>query len=303
MRLPLTLSLVLVTGIGWGLIAPTTRLAFTLDPRILDGASLTVARGTWTALAWLVPFVVLVARERRTIDRGAVLRALALGALWGPGVMGLFAIATQRTALAHVVFSVGLTPISASLFAIVVYGGTIDAPRRASLLLGACAVAVLGLERTAAHASLLGDLSLLGWIVAFGLYATVAVGAMQRHSPLFVAACANTVGGTMLAFGSVFVSRWREATLAVATRPDLAGPFFGEIVVLGGFVAPLAYSYALRRAPVPVVTGGSQYLSLATGTVAAIVLFKEPFGPATIVAGILLGLSLGLSLVPRRAAR
>jgi len=296
-RIP-TLAFICLTGIGWGLVAPTTRLAFALDPGVLDGATLTVARGTWTGLAWLPLFAVLAARERPALDRGTLLRLLALGAIWGPGVMGLFAIATQRTALAHVVFSVGLTPVVAGLFSVLAYGGTIDRTRRVSLGLGVIGVALLGFERGGAHATLGGDAVLLAWVVAFGGYATVAAGALHRVSALLVTASANVVGGALLAATAVPAPAARQAIVAVAVHPGVALPFFGSIVFLAGFVAPLAYAYALGRAPVSVVTGGAQYLSIATGVTVAIAWFGEPFGPLTIAAGILLAASLALSLLP-----
>ncbi len=298
MRSPLTLLLVALVGLGWGLVAPVTRLALDIAPHVLDGATFTVARGTWTGLAWLPIFIVLVVRERRTFDRRTLLTMLGLGAIWGPGVMGLFAIATERTALAHVVFSVGLTPVVAGLFSILAYGGTIDRTRRIGLALGVLGVALLGFERSGAHATLAGDEFLLAWIVAFGAYATLASGALRRISALLVTASANVVGGSLLATTAAFFPASRHAIAAVVLHPGLPLPFFGSIVLLGGFVAPLAYAYALGRAPVSIVTGGAQYLSIGIGVIVAIAWFGEPFGPLSIAAGIVLAASLGATLLP-----
>lgn len=180
------------------------------------------------------------------------------------------------------------------------YGGTIDGPRRAALLIGALGASLFAFGKTSAHATPLGDAILLAWVLAFGLYAAVALAALRKVSALLVTAAANVVGGTLLGTASLFVPAWRDAIGAVATHPQLALPFFGGIVVMGGVVAPLAYSYALGRAPVSVVTGASQYVSIAVGTVAAILLFGERFGIVTIAAGILLIGSLGVSLLPAR---
>jgi len=297
-RSPLTLVLVALIGLGWGVVAPTTRLALNLDPRALDGATFTVARGTWTGLAWLPVFLVLLARERASLDRATWWRMLALGAIWGPGVMGFFAVATQRTALAHVVFSVGLTPVAAGLFSILAYGGTIDRTRRIGLALGVLGVALLGFERSGAHATLAGDAFLLAWIVVFGLYATIAAGTVRRISALLVTASANVVGGTLLAATALVFPAARHAIVAVATHPGLPLPFFASIILLGGLVAPLAYSYALGRAPVSIVTGGAQYLSIVVGVVVSILWFREPFGPLSIAAGIVLAASLAVTLAP-----
>ena len=301
MRSPVTLALLALVGLGWGLVAPTTRLALDLDPRVLDGATFTVARGTWTALAWLPIFLALLARERASLDRATFARMLALGAIWGPGVMGLLAIATERTALAHVVFGVGLTPVAAGCFAILAYGGTIDRTRRIGLGLGVLGVALLGFERSGAHATLAGDAVLLVWIVVFGLYATLAAGTVRRISALLVTACANVVGGTLLASTALVVPASRHAIVAVATHPGLPLPFFAYIVFLGGVVAPLAYSYALGRAPISIVTGGAQYLSIVVGVSVAILWFGEPFGPLSIAAGLVLAASLAATLLPTRA--
>jgi len=297
-RSPITLSLIVLVGIGWGLVAPTTRLAFTLDPGVLNGFTFTVARGTWTGLAWLPIFVFLLVRERRSLDRGTLAYMLALGAIWGPGVMGLFALATQRTALAHVVFSVGLTPVAAGLFSILVYGGSIDRMRRIGLGLGVLGVALLGFERSGAHATFLGDGFLLAWIVAFGAYATVASGAIRRMSALLVVASANVIGGSIVASTAIVVPAARDAIVAVAIHPGVAFPFFASIVLFGGFVAPLAYAYALGRAPIAVVTGGAQYLSIVAGVIVAVAWFGESFGPLSIAAGIVLAASLGATLLP-----
>ncbi|GAC1312251.1 MAG: hypothetical protein NVSMB21_22640 [Vulcanimicrobiaceae bacterium] len=248
-------------------------------------------------------FVSLARRERRRLDRVALARLVVLGCIWGPGVMGFYAIATERTALAHVVFLVGLTPAVASLLAVLFYGGSIDEPRRFSLLLGTLGALAFALGRSGSHATLAGDLFKLAWVFAFGLYAAVAIAALRTLSPLFVTAGANVIGGSLVATASLFVPAWREAISAVAMKPHLALPFFGEIVVLGGLCAPLAYAFALERAPVSVVTGGAQYTSIAVGTIAAIALFREPFGPTTVAAGLLLAASLGVSLVPGRAGR
>ncbi|GAC1625216.1 MAG: hypothetical protein NVS4B5_17120 [Vulcanimicrobiaceae bacterium] len=300
-RSPITFSLVILVGLvglGWGLVAPTTRFALDLAPHVLDGATFTVARGTWTGLAWLPIFIVLLARERRSLDRQTPLVMLALGAIWGPGVMGLYAIATAKTALAHVVFSVGLTPVAAGLLSILAYGGTIDRMRRVGLGLGVLGVMLLGFERSGSHATLAGDAFLLGWIVAFGAYATVASGALRTLSPLLVTAAANVVGGALLASTALVAPVARRAIVAVAVHPGLAWPFFGGIVLFGGFVAPLAYAYALGRAPVAIVTGGAQYLSIVVGVAVAMTWFREPFGPLSMLAGIVLVASLSATLWP-----
>ena len=301
-RSPITLSLIVLVGIGWGLVAPTTRLAFNLDPGVLDGFTFTVARGAWTGLAWLPIFIVLIVRERHSIDRGTLARMLALGAIWGPGVMGLLALATQRTALAHVVFSVGLTPVAAGLFSILAYGGTIDRLRRIGLGLGVLGVGLLGFERSGAHATLLGDALLLAWILAFGAYATIASGTLRRISALLVTASANVIGGSIVTSTAFFVPASRHAIVAVALHPGVALPFFACIVLFGGFVAPLAYAYALRRAPIAIVTGGAQYLAIVAGVIVAVAWFGEPFGPLSIAAGIVLAASLGATLAPTARA-
>ncbi len=298
MRSPITLALIVLVGIGWGLVAPTTRLAFALDPGVLNGFTFTVARGAWTGLAWLPIFIFLLIRERRSLDRNSFATMVALGAIWGPGVMGLFALATQRTALAHVVFSVGLTPVAAGLFAVLVYGGSIDRMRRIGLGLGVLGVALLGFERSDAHATLLGDGFLLAWIIAFGAYATIAAGAIRRMSALLVTASANVIGGAIVASTAFFVPASREAIVAVAMHPGVALPFFASIVFFGGFVAPLGYACALARAPIAIVTGGGQYLAIVTGVIVAIAWFGEPFGPLSIAAGIVLAASLGATLFP-----
>jgi len=302
-RSPTTLFLICLVGIGWGLVAPTTRLAFMLDPGVLNGATFTVARGTWTGLAWLPIFLALVIRERRALDRATVARMLGLGTIWGIGVMGFYAVATERTALAHVVFSVGLTPVAAGFLSILAYGGSIDRMRRIGLVLGVLGVALLGFERSGAHASLFGDAMLPAWILAFGAYATVAAGALRYISALLVAASANVIGGALLAATAAFAPASREAIVAVALHPGLPLPFFGSIVLLGGFVAPLGYAYALGRAPVSVVTGGGQYLSIVVGVIASVLWFGEPFGPLSIAAGFMLAGSLAMTLLPPKHSR
>ncbi|GAC1546397.1 MAG: hypothetical protein NVS3B16_17040 [Vulcanimicrobiaceae bacterium] len=298
-----TLGLVALTGASWGLTAPITRLLFDLDPRTLDGASLTVARASWCALAWLPAFAALAWRERRSLGPAAALQLLLLGGVWGPGVMGLYAVATQRTALAHVVFAVGLTPLSAGLLTALFYGGTIDGPRRLALALGALGAAMLALGRSSAHATLPGDACLLAWVVVFGLYATLAAAAVRTLSPLLVTAGANVSAGALLAAAALVVPAWRSAIGAVVTHPHVPLPFFGAIVLLAGLVGPLGYTYALGRAPVAVVTGGIQYISIGVGTAIAIAHFHEPFGAFTIAAGAALAASLGVSLVPARRPR
>lgn len=295
--------MVALAGLGWGLVAPITRLLFELDPHGLDGAGLTVARATWCGLAWAPAFLVLAWRERATIDRAAIVRALVLGCVWGPGVMGLYAIATERTALAHVVFLSGLTPAVAGALAVMFYGGAIDAPRRWSLALGVSGAMAFALGRSGEHASLFGDLCMFAWVIAFGLYTAISVAALRTMSALLVTASANVVGGSILGVVSLFSPTLRDAIGAVVTRPHLAFPFFGEIVVLGGLAAPLAFAFALGRAPVSAVTGGAQYLSIGVGTIAAIVMFHESFGPVQIFAGTLLAASLAVSLVPKAPDR
>jgi drug/metabolite transporter (DMT)-like permease len=165
-----------------------------------------------------------------------------------------------------------------------------------ALVLGVAGVALLALTHSNDRAALLGDLLMVFWLLCFAAYSCVLRFVGGRVSTTFVMSTIGTVAmGALLAVGVAL--GWGKAIAHVNDTPQIAGWFFGEIVLGSTLIAQPAYAAAVRRMGIALATIGSEYTALGIGIVASLAA-HEPWTPLTVVAGALLCSALAATFVP-----
>jgi drug/metabolite transporter (DMT)-like permease len=290
------LILVLVTGLGWGLLAPANKVTFAGEPAVFNGVSVAAARALWA-----LPFFVVGAIVAWRLDPPRLLprQWLAIAGasiVFGPGITVLFPIASQHTSVAHISFLVGVSPVTNTALAALVFKAGLDLRGRLALALGVAGVALLALTQRDDAAALFGDAMMVLWLIAFAIYACFlrAVGPGINATLLM-----SIVGSIALVVLSVpaLALGYGGAAARVADTPVLAAWFFGEIVLGSMLVAQTTYAAAVRRLGVAMATIGSEYFALAVGVAASIVM-HERWNALTAVAGLIFCCALAVTFVP-----
>ncbi|MFN2459094.1 MAG: EamA family transporter [Candidatus Velthaea sp.] len=290
-------ALIVVTGIGWGLLAPFTKLLFAADARVFDGVSVAIARAAWALPIYLFALALAWPLERPAMPPRRWLAFAAMGVCFGPGFFLLFSIAAQHTSVAHIAFLQGLAPPANAAFAALAFRAPLDGVRRAALAVGVAGVALLAATKAAAGSSLFGDAIMLVWLATFAAYASLLRYAALRYNIVFVTSLVGTLGTAVLVVGGLLTGT-AGAAGHVADDPARGALFFGGIVVLSALVAPIAFAQAVRRSGVAVATSGAEYLAIAVGIVFSLAVLHEHWQPLLGVAGLLMLASLALTFAP-----
>lgn len=288
--------LVLVTGLTWGLLGPASKVMFSGEPAIFNGTTLAVARAVWSLPIFLLGAVVFWRTAPPRLSRRQWLALVAAGIVFGPGNTLLFSIGAQHTSVAHISFLVGVSPVTNTALAALVFKAGLDLRGRLALALGVAGVALLALTQRDDAAALFGDAMMVLWLIAFAIYACFlrAVGPGINATLLM-----SIVGSIALVVLSVpaLALGYGGAAARVADTPVLAAWFFGEIVLGSMLVAQTTYAAAVRRLGVAMATIGSEYFALAVGVAASIVM-HERWNALTAVAGLIFCCALAVTFVP-----
>jgi drug/metabolite transporter (DMT)-like permease len=295
-RYATTLVLVLTTGLTWGLLGPANKVMFAGEPRAFDGTTLAVARAVWSLPFFLAGAALFWRIARPRLQTRGWLAVIGAGIVFGPGVSLVFSVAAQHTSVAHISFLVGVSPVTNTALAALVFRTGLDRRGRVALALGVLGVLLLAVTQRSDAAGLFGDAMMVLWLLAFAAYACLlrAVGAALDARLLMclvgsIALLALVVPALVLGYGG--------AVTHVADTPLLGGWFFGEIVIGAMIVGQTTYAAAVRRLGVAMATIGSEYFALAVG-VAASLAMHERWNPLTVVAGAIFCCALAATFAP-----
>ena len=291
-----------MAGLGWGVLAPFSKLLFGIDAggAHFDAATLTVARALWplpvfALIAWL-------ARPRGVpLTRRRFFEFVFAAVLVGFGLNYLYQVALEHTSAAHVVLLQGVAPLCLAAVDALVFRRPLDWPRRLALALGMAGIVCVSLARAGGTASFVGDAIMALWIAVFAGYSILTRDLARDYSPLFVIAVAWGGGFALVAaIGAPLIPFALHHTLAT---PEMALLVIAGIVGASAIVAPAAHAGSVRLAGVTVATAGSQYGVIATGLLLSYLLLGERLGPVSLAGAALLMLGLACTLVPERNDR
>ncbi len=268
-RSTVNLILVLAVGLGWGLLAPASKLLFAAQPGVFDGMSVAVARALWALPLFLIGLGVAWRLDRPRLDARRWTYVLAAGLVFGLAVSTLFTVAAQHTSVAHISFLVGISPVTTSAIAALVFRTRLDQRAWLALGLGVLGVTLLAVTQRGDASAVFGDLLMLGWLAGFGAYACLlrAVGPAISSTTLMclvgtLAMAVLVVPGLALGYGG--------AAGHVADTPAIGWAFFGEVILGSTLIAQTAYAAAVRRMGVATATIGAEYTALAVGVAASL---------------------------------
>ncbi|GAC1433818.1 MAG: hypothetical protein NVSMB5_27310 [Candidatus Velthaea sp.] len=289
-------GLVTLTGVGWGLLAPFSKLFFQDDPAVFNGMTLAVARAVWALPLFVFMLALSWRLERPSFSRRT---ALAFGGL-GLGFVGffvLFSVASQHTSVAHIAFLSGLAPPINAAFAALVFRTRLDAVRCIALAIGVAGVGLLALTKASDGSSIAGDALMIAWLLNFAVYATLLRTVSARYGIVFITAMTGTLATLVLTIAGVALGAG-GAIAHVYDSPLLGAAFFAEIVVLSAVISPLAFATSIRRTGVAIATSGAQYMAVGVGILSSLLVLHEHWQPLLPVAGALLLASLALTFAP-----
>lgn len=291
--------LVLVVGIGWGLLAPASKVLFAAESTAFDGFTLAVARAAWSLPIFAVGLGVAWWLERPRLPAFVWAAIGSAGLIFGFGISLLYALAAQHTSVSHMSFIIGSAPVTNSAAAALVFRLPLDLRARIALVLGILGVALLSATH-GGSSELVGDVLMLVWLVAFASYACLLRVVGPRVSSTFVMSAVGVVAMGAVVLAACAAPQTLRAIPHVADSVPIGWWFFGEVIGLSTILAQTAYAASVRRLGITIATIGAEYTALAVGIASSLVL-HEPWSWVTVVAGAILVAALGVTFVGRPA--
>lgn len=289
------LLLVVATGIGWGLLGPASKQLYAMQPAF-DGTTLAVARGLWALPLFLIGLGVTWRLDPPRLRTRQWALIVAAGVVFGLVISLVFTIAAQHTSIAHVSFLVGVSPVTNTALAALVFRTGLDRRGWIALTLGVLGVVILALSQRSDSSGMLGDGLMIFWLVAFAVYACLLRAVGNGVSSTLLMCLIGTISMGVLAIPMTLLG-YGGAAGHVADSGAIAGWFFGEVVIGSTLVAQTAYTAAVRQLGVSVATIGAEYTALAVGTAASFAM-HEHWTALTIVAGLVFCCALAVTFAP-----
>jgi drug/metabolite transporter (DMT)-like permease len=290
------LVLILLIAFGWGLLGPGSKIVFAAEPSIFNGITVAVARAAWCFPVFLVGLVILWVRTPARLDRGRWLAILAGGLSFGLAITTLFSVAAQHTSVAHISFLIGISPVTNTAAAALVFRTGLAKRDRIALALGVVGVALLAISHSNDHAAFFGDALMVGWLFFFAVYACCLRYAGADVKPGLLMCVVGVISmGSLLAVG--LAAGWGGGIAHVGDSARIAGWFFGEIVLGSTLIAQTAYAAAVRRMGVALATIGAEYTALTIGVITSFA-FHEAWSALTVIAGLIFCCALTVTFAP-----
>ncbi|BDE08206.1 hypothetical protein WPS_34820 [Vulcanimicrobium alpinum] len=288
------LVLVVVVGVGWGLLAPASKVLFASPG--FDGLSLAVARAAWALPIYLLALSVTWRLDPPRLDAGRWAAVIAAGLIFGLLITTLFSVASAHTSVAHISFLVGMSPVTNTAAAAVVFRIALGRREWTALVLGIVGVALLALTHANDRAGIFGDALMVAWLACFAAYACALRYVGARVSTRLLMSMMGVVAmGSLLIAGALAGAG--GAIAHVADSAPVAWWFFGEVVLGSMIVGQTAFAAAIRRMGVATATIGAEYTALAVGVIASLGA-HERWTPLTVVAGAIFCCALAATFAP-----
>jgi drug/metabolite transporter (DMT)-like permease len=287
---------IVLIGLGWGLLGPASKALFAAEPGTFDGITVAVARAAWALPLCVIALGVAWRIEPPRLDARRWLAVVIAAVLFGPFITVIFSVAAQHTSVAHISFLFGLSPVTNTALAALVFRTALDRRAVVALVLGIAGVALLAATHSSDKSAFVGDLLMVFWLIAFAVYACFLryVGVRINAAMLMclvgtIAMAALLVPGIALGYGG--------AIGHVADTSSIAWWFFAEVLLGSTLIAQPAYAAAVRRLGVALATIGAEYTALSVGIVASLVA-HEPWTPLTVIGGLILCCALTVTFAP-----
>lgn len=290
------LALIAVVALGWGLLGTASKSMFADEPPVFDGLTVAAARAAWAFPFYAIASPLVWRIERPRIGRRQWLALAAAGLVFGL-ISVVFSIAAQHTSVAHLAFFLGISPVTNTAAAAIVFRTGLARRDVVALTLGVAGVTLLAISHANDRAAFFGDALMVGWLFGFAVYGCCLQYAAHVPPATVVATVGAISMGATLAF-SVAMG-WGTAIVHVTDTIPVTGWFFGEVVLGSTLLAQSAYAIAVRRMGVALATIGAEYGALAIGVVASLWL-REPWTALTVLAGLLFACALAASFAPLR---
>jgi len=286
---------VLLTGLGWGLLGPASKVLYASDG-VFNGLTVSVARAGWA----LPIFVFMLAAAWRVggpprLDAKRWAAVVAAGLVFGLVISVVFTVAVQYTSVAHISFLYGISPVINTAVAALVFRTALDRRQWAALALGIVGVTILAATHSSDRSAFLGDLLMLVWLAAFAVYACLLRVVGTRMNGVMTMSLVGTISMAALIVPGIAFG-YGGALAHVADTPTVAWWFFGEIVFGSTLVAQTTYAAAVRRLGVSVATIGAEYIALGVGVVMSLAL-HEAWSVLTVIGGLVLCGALAVTFV------
>ena len=291
-RAAINLALILLIALGWGLLGTGSKVMFAAEPAVFDGVTVAAARAAWAIPFYAIAVPVVWRIERPRIGRRQWPALAGAGLVFGL-ISVVFSIAAQHTSVAHLAFFLGISPVTNTAAAAIVFRTGLA--RRDWLALGLVGVTLLAISHSNDRAAFLGDALMIGWLFGFAVYGCCLQYAADVPPATVVAAVGAISMGATLTFS--LAMGWGTAIVHVTDTLRTAGWFFGEVVLGSTLLAQTAYAIAVRRMGVALATIGAEYGALGIGVVASLVL-HEAWTVLTVIAGLLFACALAASFAP-----
>ncbi|MDB5027467.1 MAG: Integral rane protein [Candidatus Eremiobacteraeota bacterium] len=287
---------VLLTGLGWGLLGPASKALYAIDGSVWNGLTVAVARSAFALPIFLFALAIAWRVNPPRLDAKRWLAVVAAGLIFGLVISVVFTMAAQYTSVAHISFLIGVSPVTNTAVAALVFRTALDRRQWIALSLGIVGVAVLAATHSSDKSAFLGDVLMVVWLAAFAAYACLIRVVGARLNAGMTMALIGTISMASLFVAGVLLGHG-AAIAHVADTPSTAWWFFGEIVFGSTLIAQTTYTAAVRRLGVSVATIGAEYTALAVGVAMSLAL-HEPWTPLTVVGGLVLCCALAATFVP-----
>jgi drug/metabolite transporter (DMT)-like permease len=287
---------VLLTGLGWGLLGPASKVLYAAEPGVFDGVTVSVARAAWALPIFLFALALAWGGEppRRDAQRRAAV--VAAGLVFGLVVSVVFTVAAQYTSVAHISFLIGVSPVTNTAVAALVFRTALHRRQWTALVLGAIGVSLLAATHSSDKSAFLGDVLMIVWLIAFAAYACLLRVVGTRMNGVMTMALVGSISMAVLLLPGLALGKG-TAIAHVTDTPAVAWWFFGEFVLGSTLIAQTTYAAAVRRLGVSLATIGAEYTALAVGVAMSLAL-HEAWTPLTVAGGLVLCSALAATFAP-----
>lgn len=287
---------VLLTGLGWGLLGPASKALYAAQPGVWDGLTVSVARAAWALPIFLFALATSWRVSPPRLDAQRWAAVVAAGLVFGLVVSVVFTIAAQYTSIAHISFLIGVSPVTNTAVAALVFRTALDRRQWVAVALGVAGVAILAGTHSSDKSAFLGDVLMVVWLAAFAAYACLLRVVGSRMNGVMTMSLVGTISMASLLVPGIALGH--GGAIAHATdAPAIGWWFFGEVVFGSTLIAQTTYAAAVRRLGVSIATIGAEYTALAVGVAMSLAL-HESWTILTLIGGLILCCALAATFVP-----
>lgn len=216
-------AFIALVGLGWGLNGPGSKILFAADPGTFDGLTLAVARSAWSLPLFVIGLAIAWRLAPPRLDRRRWLATLTAGVLFGIVIIVAFTVAAQYTSVAHISFLIGLSPVTNTALAALVFRTALDRRAVAALVLGVIGVALLALSRSAGSSGVIGDGLMVVWLLSFAVYACLVRYVGTQVNPLFLMALVGVVSMASILVPGLLLGQAARSRTRSTRRTSPAG--------------------------------------------------------------------------------